>query len=61
MAWGYPYAGDDEKLRQYVFPNPVTEQIYTMGDWGTVTIQKSGHTIERNIINGIWLDGNQVN
>ena len=61
MAWGYPYAGDDEKLRQYVLPNPAAEQIYTMGDWGTVTIQKSGHTIERNIINGIWLDGNQVN
>ena len=61
MAWGYPYAGDDEKLRQYVLPNPAAEQIYTMGDWGAVKIQKSGHTIERNIINGIWLDGNQVN
>ena len=61
MAWGYPYAGDDSRYRREVEPSPVTRQTYSIGEWGTTTIQKSGHTIERNILNGIWLDGNQVN
>ena len=61
MAWGYPYAGDNPRLRQEVHPKPVTMQIYSIGEWGTTTIQKSGHTIERNILNDIWLDGVKVN
>ena len=61
MAWGYPYAGDREDLRQEVLPKPAAMQIYTMGEWGTTTIQKSGHVIERNIFNDIWLNGVKVN
>jgi len=34
---------------------------FTVGEWGTATIEKSGHVIERNIFNGIWLDGVKVN
>ncbi len=47
--------------RRYVYPKPVTMQIYSMGECGTTTIQKSGHIIERNIFNDIWLDGVKVN
>ena len=44
-----------------MLPKPAAMQIYTMGEWGTTTIQKSGHVIERNVLNDIWLDGNKVN
>ena len=44
-----------------MYPKPVTMQIYSMGECGTTTIQKSGHVIERNIFNDIWLDGVKVN
>ena len=61
MAWGYPYAGDDSRYRREVEPSPVTRQTYSIGEWGTTTIQKSGHVIERNVLNDIWLDGVKVN
>jgi len=61
MAWGYPYAGDTPRYRREVLPNPAAMQIYSIGEWGTTTIQKSGHVIERNIFNDIWLDGVKVN
>ena len=53
--------GTKHKVRQEVLPKPAAMQIYTMGEWGTTTIQKSGHVIERNVLNDIWLDGNKVN
>ena len=61
MAWGYSYAGENPELRREVQPSPTAVQIYTINSWGTVTIEKSGHLIERNVFNYIWLDGVLVN
>ena len=61
MAWGYSYAGENPELRREVQPSPTAVQIYTINSWGTVTIEKSGHLIERNVFNYIWLDAVLVN
>ena len=60
MAWGYPWCSFEPGEFRLVQPDPCAYQVYTMGEWGTVSIQKSGHTIERNVLDWIWLDGTCV-
>lgn len=60
MAWGYPWASRDAEDIVLVEPNPCALQEYVIDEWGTVSISKSGHVIERSIADWIWLDGSRV-